>query len=251
MPPRRYKSRNVKRRRPYRRRTIRRPRRMRMTKTVKLNVKRYTCGRLMTLYGTTASAGATFTFNAANNLMSLTTSATNTTHYFALAMAFCIADIPAVSDFTTLFDQFKLNCVVLRFFPVATEVSTGTSAGGNTSVGGWVHHIIDSDDYATPTASDVGVDDLRQYSGYKVQNLVGRRPISRKIYPKISMAAAGTGGAFNSAVNVPRKWINLAYTDTIHYGFKAVFEIYDPVGVASNLSYKVEPIYYLSFRNIR
>lgn len=253
MPPRRYRPRRRPRRRPlrrnlaYKRRLHRKPR---LGKQVHLNVKRFTAGRNMTLVGTAASAGGTITFNAANNLLSLTTSATATTHYFAVSLAFCLNDIPDKTDFTTLFDLYRINCVVVRFFPIATEAATATGIGGTTSVGGWVHHITDDDDYATLTPSDVGIDEIRQYTNYRVQNIASRKPISRKVYPKISMAGAG-GGGFTSAINVKRRWINCGYTDTVHYAFKAVWEIYDPAAAVSNISFKVEPVYYLSFKNIR
>lgn len=219
-------------------------------KPVHLNLKRATCGRLMTLYGTAASAGSTCTFNAANNLLSLSTSATNTTHYFAVSMAFCLDDIPNITEFTSLFDMYRINAVALRIYPVATVAATGTSAGTNTNTGGWLHHITDDDDYATLTASDVGIDEIRQYSNYKVVNVASRRPIRRLIRPKISMAAAG-GGTFSTAVNLRPKWINSAYTNTTHYGWKGVFEIYDPAAATTNLSFKIEPIYYISLKNLR
>lgn len=212
--------------------------------------KRVSCGRLMTQYGTSASAGATCTWNSANNVLTLTTPATGGSHYFAIACAFALDDIPSITDFTALFDLYKINAVKFKLLPYYDNAPSATNAGGYGSIAGFIHHVQDDDDIVTPTASDVGIDEIRQYLNYRTQSLQSKRPISRYIRPRISIAG-GASGAFTAGVNMRPKWINCAYTNATHYGFKAIIEIFNSSAYASTLIFKIEPTYYLGFKNMR
>lgn len=216
-----------------------------------MTVKRFTSGRYLTVYATSQSAGATFTFNDANNLMYCATPAGIGTSYFSYAGCFNLNDVPNSSEFTALFDAYRINCVVFRIYPVATESATaGSASTSGPAQNGWIHSVIDYDDYAVITASDVGMDELRQYPSYKVKNLASYRPIKRKIYPKLLMAGQSTGG-FNMAIQQRPKWIDQANPSCLHYGFKFVIEILNTGNSASYHYFKIEPIYYMSFKNMR
>lgn len=213
-------------------------------------VKRITSGRMMTQYNTSASAGSTCTWNSAFNTLTLATAAVGGSHYFGIACAFALDDIPSITDFTALYDLYKICGAKMKIIPYNDTSLVPSNVGGYGACNAIVHHVQDDDDIVAPTASDIGVDELRQYTGYRTQSAASKRYIKRYIRPKISLAGAGAG-AFNVAVNVPPKWINCAYTNATHYGFKAIFEIFNTSAVATTFTYKIEPTYYLGFKNVR
>lgn len=213
-------------------------------------VKRVTSGRMMTQYNTSASAGSTCTWNSAFNTLTLVTSAVGGSHFFGIACAFALDDIPSITDFTALYDLYKINGIKMKIIPYNDTSLSPSNVGGYGACSAMVHHVQDDDDIVSPTASDVGVDEIRQYLGYVTQSACSKRPITRYIRPRIALAGAGAG-AFTVAVNIRPKWINCAYTNATHYGFKAIFEVFNTSAVATTFTYKIEPTYYLGFKNVR
>lgn len=211
--------------------------------------KRISCGRLLQKTNASASAGATATLNDANNVLSCVTPAAIGSSFYSFGMAFCLKDVPNYTDFTTLFDLYKIPCVVWRLVPLNTTSFGGNNINANT-ISGWIHMINDEDDYAGVTASDVGIDEIRQYASYKVKNICTQYPFKRKIRPKVSVSGSD-GTAFNQAINVRPTWINCAYNEAVHYGMKWVIEIINYTVYAQTVSFKLEPVYYLQFKDIR
>lgn len=246
-------------RRPLRRqqrRPMRPQRENRMTKSVvkglqmyrPLFIKRTTTSRLMTLISSASSAGS-ITFNSGTNITVIATPASIGVSYHSLSLGFCLTDLPNVSEFTTLFDDYKICGIALKIYPLATNSNTeSTAVSDSPQNNGWLHHITDDNDYSGITASDVGIDAIRQYANYRVVNLARRKPIKRYIKPKI--AIAGYDGVTTSSIyNTRPQWINTGSTSVPHYAWKGCFEIYNNADSATYQLFKIEATYYVGFKN--
>ena len=84
------------------------------------------------------------------------------------ALSFKMDDVPGLSDFTSLFDYYKITGVALRF---TTLLDPNSQAAGN-SYFPKLYHAIDLDDDSAPLSSD----DLRQRANCKIRWLLPNRP---------------------------------------------------------------------------
>lgn len=247
----------IRRRRTTRRRRTLRPRRRRTVRRVKRNpynssalhmYKRYTCVTNMTLFPVAASVGSLTKTNG--YIIPTTTAATATPAYYSFAVAFCLADIPSYSEFTNLYDHYRINGVALRFTPVFTDVpQSSTAATSNT--GAMMHMIYDFDDLTVPGTNEAAVDTLREYPTYKTYNLASNRTFKKYIRPKLQTVVYGSG-AFGVRTEVKgRPWIDANDVNANYFGLKGIIELYQ---LNANISYfpiKVEATYYLAFKNPR
>lgn len=147
--------------------------------------------------------------------------------------------VPSVSDFTGLYDQFKILAMKLTLIPRGTSsdiTPVGTAAGQ--SVG--VFSVIDYDDNANLTS----ISQACQYQNMKMTR--SHQQHSRYFKPRIDMgtvAAAGTQNAVNT-----RGWLDVATgSDVNHYGIKYALQI--APNAVQTFDLKVD--YYLAFKNVR
>lgn len=156
------------------------------------------------------------------------------------AFTFDISSLQAATDFTELFDEYRINCVVVTFSPVATEnqLEASSSTTTNTPRLCWA---IDYSDAQFPAT----VDDIKEYENCR--DTLFNKQVQIKIFPKVQIAAYRS---LTTTAYIPKgkQWINCAYPDCLHYGLK--FAIY---GFAANQSfpYTVQAKYYLSFKNVK
>jgi len=162
-----------------------------------------------------------------------------------------VENIPDLSDFTGLFDRYKICGMRVTFTPINT--STTTEAGrvaGEGQIGCIMHIIKDYDDKNRPAASEAGINTLRQYPNYKTYNLYGKqgRPISIYIRPKVAKTVyAGVTNAYETAAF---PWIDMTTDDAEGYGIKFICEGMSHGSTVIQYM-KVEACYYLKFKNPR
>lgn len=160
-------------------------------------------------------------------------------------ITFNLTTLPNYTEFTNLWDMYRINCVVLkwRFDRQIPSVSDTTPMG-------YLHYAFDpNDDTATST-----INDLTQYGTYNRKALDGQRPFNIKIYPKAQQmlykSVTTTGYAPKS-----RMWINTADPNVPHYALKYIVDGNDGVGggpgdlLVGVITLQVK--YYLSFKNIK
>lgn len=177
--------------------------------------------------------------------------------YGSLALDFQLRDLIDYTDFTTLYDKYKLAFVKVRIIPLATSASTAaayTSVFSQSSM--IVHSILDSDDSAIVPATSAGVDQLRQYQTYKVANLIAnaQRGVTRVVRPSILMGVNDSAGAPVGS-RISRGWLNLGNSSVPHFGIKYIFEgvsggSSDPVN-GVKIEMKIEAKFYLACKEVR
>lgn len=174
--------------------------------------------------------------------------------YGTMTYQFSIEGLPNLTEFTNLFDAYRINKIVMKITPRATSVdvsSPGTSfyQEGPSPI---LHYVIDNDDVTTPSADQSGIDVLRQFATYKQVRLTGNRPFKVVIKPRPVSTVYGysTGLLIN-----PRKqgaWMNCANTNIKHYGFKSILEYLAPSANTSwRYNFEVDTTYYMSFKGVR
>jgi len=158
-----------------------------------------------------------------NDGVTLETGTGNTSFvtYYSFSYYTTLGFLADYTDFTNLFDQYKIDRMSLELRTFATQATTATT-------GALINMVVDHDDAGIPAATDAGIQLLREYPTYKVANFV--RPDAGKQFvmtcvPRVAVAAYA--GAFTSYANVA-SWIDAASPSVQHYGFKGVIEVWCP-----------------------
>ncbi len=118
------------------------------------------------------------------------------------ALNFTLNNFPNASEFTSLFDQYRLLQVSVNFVPVSSAQALAP-----------LYTVIDYDDSTLPTS----LNDLLQYQS--LQMTQSGQFHSRTLTPQFDMAAYS--GAFTSyALSVPGQWVDVASPSVQWYGIK-------------------------------
>lgn len=134
------------------------------------------------------------------------------------SFAFNFNAMPDFTNFTSLYDMYKINKIRFTLIPRTTETTQATSTWDNQ-----VSSVIDYDDVTVPTT----LDQLLQYPNMKMTR--GTKIHSRTWVPRIRMLTDLSG-----AHEVKRAgWLDAANTGVPHYGIKlaiaqsSISQIYD------------------------
>lgn len=155
------------------------------------------------------------------------------------AMTFTLDDIPGLSDFTSLFDYYRITGVKLRF---TTLLDANSQAAGN-SYFPKMYSCIDLDDNSAPLSSD----DLRQRTNCRIRWLAPNRSYDIFLRPKY-LKNVYISGVSNGYEIGKQTWLDLSNTNVPHYGLKYVFE-----NLSSDLGQQVqcEATYYIQMKGAR
>lgn len=154
---------------------------------------------------------------------------------FLSAVQFVLTDIVEYLKLISVFQQFRINCVVVTLTPNNDSNNYTTSNPTNMPIIGWV---TDYEDAATPPDATA----LRSFSNYKETRF--NRPISVKIYPRISVDIFNSGSA-GYLVPPAKQWINSKYATAPHYGFK--YCVYN-FAAAQRIYWRISYTMYASFK---
>jgi hypothetical protein len=135
-----------------------------------------------------------------------------------------------VAEFTTLFDQYRINYVVLKFMCGTLETNSTDNATMTIA--------CDYDDGNAPT----NVSDLFQYDNCKIYSY--GKDINVKLKPRIAMAAYG--GAFTSYANAGGMWLDVASPAVEYYGVKACL-----TRCNAQCTYRIYATYYIELKSTR
>lgn len=162
------------------------------------------------------------------------------------AFSFQLTDMPNVTEYGALYDQYKITGIALRVIPKTSQFQGGTS--GSTAVIGYgqVVTCIDFDDAANPTSKD----ELLQYQNAKVtrSSVLHKRFIKPRILDTIWVNSLSSG---YQAV-IPG-WVDMANSNLPHYGIKLWVDAPATAGgtSSSSISYDVYATYYFKCKNTR
>jgi len=156
------------------------------------------------------------------------------------SLKFSLSVLPNATEFTALFDAYRILQVTVLFLPYQTMCNNTTSYPGE------IHSVIDYDDNSTVASPD----DLRQYRTY--QRYVCLEKFTRTLSPAISQAVyttLATTGYAQGARGSKAPWIDSASPTVPWYGLKFITSNTQPT--SAQLTYIVEANYVLQFRNPR
>lgn len=156
-------------------------------------------------------------------------------------VAFRLNLLDQVTSFTTIYDQYRIAKVVVRFWPRITEYqnSTGGAAVGFNSK---IYTVIDYDDNTNITVSA-----LRQYATCKEYNCF--KPFRRICYPRYNSSAYNSGGSVIAASS-QSGWLDCTNTDILYFGIKGAIEA-APASTSILQRWTISADYYIQFRNVR
>jgi len=154
------------------------------------------------------------------------------------ALQFSLSQVPNSSEFTALFDQYRIVQVHLRFTP---------RAQGSTSIFGFFRPnyfltVIDYDDINTVSSNAA-----LQYPTLQISPT--DEPFERTFNPRIAVAAYN-GVATTGYANLSNQWIDVAYPDVQHFGLKGVIPLTTANALATDVLDCVAT-YTINFRNPR
>lgn len=164
----------------------------------------------------------------------------------ATAYSFALSQLPNVSDFTSLFDQYKLTGVKVTLTPALSEGIASPLAGTASPLGfSRVHSVIDYDDNTAPTSED----QLLEYGSHK--STAPFQTHSRYIKPKLlqEIYRSSLTTAYSPRANT---YLDLTYTDVPHLGMKVWISAPNTnAGTAQSITYKVYQTMYFTCKNVR
>lgn len=151
-------------------------------------------------------------------------------------LVFQLTDLPDYTEFTNLFDSFRINAVKLQFVPNFSN-SPATASVGSLGIHS-IHSIVDHND-SNPITS---VLDLMQYDTYKRTRITS----GLKRYFRVStLGFVGTG-----AQNVQYgKWVDT--TQAASATFLGLKYIADALEVDTTVTFDIFATYYIQCKDVR
>jgi len=156
---------------------------------------------------------------------------TSNVSFTGRGISFSLADLPNASEFTTLFDQYKIDKIEVLMIPSVTQSTAASPMSGLTVT------EVDYDDANTPAS----LDEMYQSENHQLHTPTSS--IARSFVPSIAIAAYS--GAFTSYAQ-KTGWIDCASSNVAHYGFKIGCGI-----CSSAYTYTINARLHLSFRGTR
>lgn len=153
---------------------------------------------------------------------------------------FRLTNLVNVSDFTNLYDMYKINKIQLLLEPAWDQtVVSGTTVIRNKKIR--VVHDYNSNEALTDE------DQYLEYANCKSYN--PQRTVKITLYPKLNNKVEGNLGtdAYTS-FNSNKVWLNIANANVPHFGLK-VFIPEDIVNTEGVLLFRVRAKYWISLKN--
>jgi len=150
------------------------------------------------------------------------------------AYNYALQYLTSYSEFTALFDQYRIEGIETTFIPTVTEIGAQS-----TWTNSFLLTAIDYDDANTyPTLNDA-----LQVATASITPLT--KSVTRKFVPRVALAAySGTFASYAQAP--PMQWIDCASPGVQHYGLKTAIPA---TGLVQ--SWRVMHRYHLAFRRVR
>jgi len=188
------------------------------------------------VYSFTQSSGLT----AASGTTTVSASGSATTQW---SLGFTIADLPQVASFATIFDQYRIDKVVVRIMSRNNAVSMVNLTSPNL-VNPLHAIVVDRDDISVLGSYQAVV----QYDNCQV--IQGDTSMDIELKPSITPAAYSSGAFSGYVIQDTDAWIDFANTSVLYYGIKgAITQL--TASSAQNWVWDINAAYYVSFRKVR
>jgi len=159
-----------------------------------------------------------------------------------LAYSFKLDNLVNPSDFTNLYDSYKINKIVLMLEPTFDQTQSAAPALFARKVR--VVHDYNDNDILTDE------DDYLEYSNVKSYHPFSKRGINVTLYPKINNVIENVGGSANAFTSQAssKVWLDIKNDEVPHFGIK----IFIPAGLTPNegpVMFRVRARYHISLKN--
>lgn len=159
-----------------------------------------------------------------------------------LAYSFKLDNVVNPSDFTNLYDRYRITKVVLHLTRFRNSTGDATSSPYNRKI------LVVWDDDANVLTQE---DDYLEFGNCKRYNIIGNGDIKLTLYPKLSAPLLNAGGSVNAYQSIPssKQWLKIEDDDIPHFGLK----IFVPGQVAPEGYglFQVRAKFWMSFKNSR
>jgi hypothetical protein len=152
---------------------------------------------------------------------------------------FQLTYVPASTDFTNLFDQYRIRSVTMTWHPTASQVAVGADADHQLPD---LYTVIDQNDGTVPTT----VTTLLQYQTLKVARF--DKPYTRRFEPRVALATFQGGVSTAYSDSEKAIWIDKSYPSVQQYACKWAL-VWPAAGTSSVTQYfQLTMQYELEFR---
>lgn len=196
-------------------------------------------GQLMriTTTGTGGLSPGSYDGNGSQFLTSVVADSMANCYQFGASYIFKLSSVVDPTDFTNLYDKYKILGVKLR---IMMQSNSATVAGQ--SVLPIISYAADHDDAATPS----NLYTITTKAGYKTK-VLGVNKSYIDVYIKPKPAVAMYQGTFSGYGITGQPWCNSANPDIQHYGFKFwINNFYMPTNGMNQI--EIQPTYYLALK---
>lgn len=209
-----------------------RPRRTRLVSRKRMRRSPVSINRNPVRYSKEVSVGNITVASGTNSI--------TTAYFFTLA-----GWLTNSSEFTNLFDQYRLRCVIMKFrlIPPPEANNTPTTLQFYPDIVATVDH----DDANVPT----DLDTIRQYGKCKSGILKPNSWFTYRCFPTTSMQMYRTATTTGYAPVKNSQWIDLAYTDIPYYSVKVGIDYTSLGTLAANAGVEVRAYLTWEFKNAR
>jgi len=163
------------------------------------------------------------------------------------AYQFTLDSLPNYTEFTALYDLYKINGIKLSFVPSASEYINSTTSSVTAQNGFQrFNTVLDFDDTSVPVSEN----ELLQYASLKTTP--GWATHSRYFKPRVNTVVEGIVGATLGSASTAPKWISTLNPEVEHLGIK----VFVPPPIAGSsigaaITYTVYATYYITCRNVK
>lgn len=163
------------------------------------------------------------------------------------SMVFTLNQLIDSTDFTVLFDSYKINKITVKMYYSSNK--TDWSGGASTTTAPTIEYITDHDDAEVPTVAQV-----RQKMGIKQKSFRNNNFINITIYPRV--ASSVYNGGLTTAYSTPNKavWLDMSNANVPHYGIKGIISniplpAQETIGLTNAI--KIEATAYISLKGLQ
>lgn len=169
---------------------------------------------------------------------------------YDLSVAFCVNDLPNWSEFSALFDQYRLNAVVLQIKMCNNPDATNYPGQTTNNFGNFYPTLWYSPDYDDNNIITLSA--LKEYERVKHKVLHPNRECTIVLRPRTLTTVYNNSSSSGYATNFKNPWLDCANPNIPHYGLKMAIDF---EGLASAITggfvFKINAKYYFQCKNVR
>ena len=189
---------------------------------------------------------STSNLTAVNSLLVVNTGVTEA----GFGLSSCFNDIITPTDFTNLFDQYRIDSVSLYLKmvsnPNASQILNGTGTAAATNYYPTLWYCTDKDDVQF---FNCNLANIKQKQRARHVVMYPNKEFRCKYTPTVLFNAYDAGGSTGQVNSKKRQWVEAAITTVPHYGFKGVFDFEGLTTPAQQWHFKLTAKYKFSMKD--